>query len=233
MPRILVVEDDGAIRRALVDALRFAGHQVHEAADGINGQAMAIQGAFDLILLDLILPGMDGVTLLREVRATCPTLPVIMLTACGAEDDRVRGLAGGADDYVVKPFSVRELLARVVAVLRRSAQRLPDRVEIPIPDGMVDLARLEIRFADGGRTALLEREAGLLRYLALHRGRPVSREELLERVWRIDAGGLSGSGGTRSVDMQVARLREKLRDQEAEPQVVLTVRGIGYMLANP
>ncbi len=231
MPSILVVEDDAAIRRALGDALRFAGHAVQLAGDGRRGQDMAIQGDFDLVLLDLVLPGIDGLALLRALRSARPTLPVIMLTALGGEEERVRGLSGGADDYVVKPFSVKELLARVEAVLRRSPARQGDITEIPLPCGIADLARREIRFADGVRCELLEREADLLRYLAQHRGRPVGREELLERVWRIAAGGLTGGGGTRSVDMQVARLREKLRDTEAEPRVVLTVRGAGYMLA--
>ncbi len=231
MKRVLVIEDDAAIRRGLVDALGFAGYEVSEAATGDSGETRAIQGDWDLVLLDVILPGRDGRDVLRAVRAARPTLPVIMLTAIGGEDDRVLGLALGADDYVVKPFSVRELLARVAAVLRRSAERPTDVADVALPGGTADLVRLEVRFTDGGRQPLAEREASLLRYLACNRGRAVSREEILERVWRIDARGLSGAGGTRSVDMQVARLREKLRDDPHDPRVVVTVRGKGYMLA--
>jgi DNA-binding response OmpR family regulator len=219
MRRVLVIEDDAAIRRGLADALRFAGYEVHEAATGDEGEARAVRGELDLVLLDLVLPGRDGRQILAAIRASRPTLPVIMLTAIAGEDDRVAGLAAGADDYVAKPFSVRELLARVEAVLRRSAGRPADVAEVAFAGGVADLAQLA------------EREAALLRYLALNRGRAVPRDEILERVWRVAADGLVGSGGTRSIDMQVARLREKLRDDGAQPRVLLTVRGLGYMLA--
>ncbi len=223
--RILVIEDDRAIRRGLVDALTFAGYRVSEAATGTAGEEQAVRGEWDLVLLDLVLPGRDGRDVLKAVRASRPSLPVIVLTACGGEDDRVGGLSLGADDYVVKPFSVRELLARVEAVLRRSAERPRDVAEIAIPGGSVDCARSEVRFADGTRAALGEREVELLRYLASNGGRAISRDEILQRVWRIDASGLA----TRTIDMQVARLREKLRDDPADPRVVVTVRGKGYM----
>ena len=225
--RVLVIEDDEAIRQGIVDALQFEGYGVFETGDGRDGLETAIKVECDLILLDLALPGVDGMDILKEVRRTRPTLPVIVLTARGEEDDRVRGLRHGADDYVVKPFSVKELLARVEAVLRRSAERPTDVRSLSVPGGIADLARCEVRFEDGDRTTLSERERELLRYLACNRGRIVSREEILERVWRIDARGVE----TRTIDMHIARLREKLRDDGGCPKVVVTVRGKGYMLA--
>ena len=225
-PCVLTVEDDPAIRRGIVDALRFAGYDVLEAADGESGFAMASARQFDLLLLDLVLPKRDGLAILAEVRRLRPTMPVIVLTARGDEDDRVRGLRDGADDYVVKPFSVKELLARVEAVLRRSAERPTDVARIDVPGGRADLARREICFDDGQRSELSEREADLLRYLAANRGRAVSRDELLQNVWRISPQGVN----TRTIDMHVTRLREKLRDDPEQPAVILTVRGKGYML---
>ncbi len=231
MPRlqILTVEDDASIRRGIVDALRFAGYEPIEAADGDAGLEMATTRQFDLLLLDLVLPRRDGLEILREVRRLRPTLPVIVLTARGEEADRVRGLSDGADDYVVKPFSVKELLARVEAVLRRSAERPGDVSRIAIPGGTIDLARREVRFAKGERTELSEREAELLRYLAANAGRAIAREELLANVWRISPRGAA----TRTIDMHVTRLREKLRDDTAEPKILLTVRGKGYMFQSP
>ena len=170
--RILTIEDDAAIRRGIVDALRFAGYETLEAGRGDQGLEMARGCQLDLLLLDLVLPGREGWEILGEVRRLRPTLPVIILTARGDEGDRVRGLHDGADDYVVKPFSVKELLARVEAVLRRSPQRPTDVREISIPGGQVDLIRREVRFDDGERTELSEREVELLRYLAANSGRP-------------------------------------------------------------
>lgn len=225
--RVLVVEDDPAIRRGVVAALTFAGYDVLEAGDGPRGLALAEAAEVDLVLLDVVLPGTDGLEILRRVRESRPTRPVILLTARAAEDDRVGGLAAGADDYVVKPFSVRELLARVEAVLRRSPER-PRPVEMIECDGLVvDLARREIRHADGARVELSEKEAELAAYLAAHAGRAISREELLRRVWRLDPRGVT----TRTIDMHVMRLREKLRDDTAAPRRVLTVRGQGYAWA--
>ncbi len=227
-PRILVIEDDPSIRRGIVDALHFENYRTFEAADGRTGLEQAIGVDCDLILLDLVLPGGDGLEVLREVRAARPTLPVIILTARGEEADRVEGLKRGADDYVVKPFSVRELLARVEAVLRRSPERPIDLAEVKLPGGVADLARREVRFTEGGRQELSEREVELLRYLAANAGRAISREEILSRVWRLDPKGVE----TRTIDMHVARLREKLRDDPADPHVLLTVRGKGYMFMN-
>ena len=223
--KILVIEDDDAIRVGIVDMLQFHGYKTFEAADGNLGREKAIKVGCDLILLDLVLPGCDGLDILKQVRAARPTLPVIILTARGGEADRVAGLRLGADDYVVKPFSVKELLARVEAVLRRSPERPTDLTEANIPGGVVDFSRREVRFKDGSRQELSEREAELLRYLIRNAGRAVSRDELLSRVWRIDPAGLY----TRTIDMHVARLREKLGDDPADPKILLTARGKGYM----
>ncbi len=202
--QILVVEDDAAIRRGIVDALEFEGYRTHQAGTGKAGREAAVRLDCDLLLLDLVLPEADGLDILAEVRQTRPTLPVIILTARGDEADRVKGLRLGADDYVVKPFSVQELLARVAAVLRRSAERPGDVAQVEVPGGTVDLERREVVFDDGGRADLSEREADLLRYLAANPKRAVTRDELLAHVWRLDPRGVT----TRTIDMQVARLRE-------------------------
>jgi DNA-binding response OmpR family regulator len=225
--RILVVEDDAAIRRGLVDALGFAGYATLEASEGAAGLAAALESECDLMLLDLVLPGCDGLAVLREVRAMRRPLPVIVLTARGSEEDRVRGLAQGADDYVVKPFSIKELLARIEAVLRRAPKRPPAVRRLAFDGGKADLERQEITFDDGERCELSEREWQLLHYLAFHAGRAVSRDELLARVWGLNPAGIT----TRTIDMHVARLREKLRDDKGTPRIVLTVRGHGYMVA--
>src|SRR6266481_7919257 len=223
--RILVVEDDSPIRQGIVDALQFAGYETLQAANGNDGMAQALRASFDLLLLDLILPGQNGFDILKATREVRPTLPIIILTARGEESDRVLGLRLGADDYVVKPFSVRELLARVEAVLRRSPERPSNVSKIKLPNGLVDLARCEVRHDDGQRCELSEREVELLRYLAAHPGRAISREEILLRVWRLNPKRME----TRTIDMHIANLREKLRDDPEQPKVLLTVRGKGYM----
>ena len=225
--KILTVEDDDAIRQGIVDSLTFAGYQVFEAADGEDGLRKAIQLDYDLLLLDLVLPSFSGLQILNEVRNAKPTLPVIMLTAKGDEDSRVNGLRAGADDYVVKPFSVRELLARVEAVIRRSPERPTDLQSAPFRGGQVDFSRRELRFQNGDRTELSEKENDLLRYLVMNHGRAIARHELLSHVWRISPKGVS----TRTIDMHVVRLREKLRDNSTSPEILLTVRGKGYMFA--
>ena len=222
-PVILVVEDDPAIRRGLVDALAAGGYDVRDSGDGVEGLEMAIAGDIDLALLDVMLPGIDGFELLEQLRRSKPALPAIMVTARGDESDRVRGLKGGADDYVVKPFSAMELLARVEAVLRRSAER-PDTVGSFDADGRrVDLERREIEMPDGRRNSISEKEAELLQYLAGSRGRPITRDELLQRVWGLDPRGVT----TRTIDMHISRLRKQLEDNGS---IIQTVRGKGYML---
>jgi DNA-binding response OmpR family regulator len=231
--RIVVVEDDPAIRRGVVDALSAVGHAVVGAADGDRGLAEAVRPGVGLMLLDLLLPRRDGLSVLKAARAVCPGLPVIILTARGSEDDRVRGLEMGADDYVVKPFSARELLARVEAVLRRS---LP-RPEAPVPSpavtsarlghAVIDLARREVCWSEEERCELSETESGILAMLVAHRKRAVSRDELLSQVWGIEPRGIE----TRTIDMHIARLRTKLRDPSGKPtpEAILTVRAHGYM----
>jgi len=226
--RILVIEDDSAIRQGIVDALQFAGYETLQAADGQQGLAQAVRATFDLLLLDLILPGASGFDILKATRETRPTLPVIILTARGEEADRVQGLRLGADDYVVKPFSVRELLARVEAVLRRSPERPNDVHKVALRGGVADLSRREVRYRDGKRFELSEREAELLRYLAGNAGRAISRDEILTRVWRLNPKRIE----TRTIDMHIANLRHKLRDDPEDPRVLLTVRGKGYMFAS-
>lgn len=224
---VLVIEDDDAIRQGLTDALAFEGFTTREASRGPQGLELARTLACDLVLLDLVLPGKGGLEILRELRQSRPTLPVIILTAKGDEADRVAGLQLGADDYVVKPFSIKELLARVKAVLRRSPGRPSDVAKYAFAGGEVDLERREIRYKDGSRGELSEREGELLRYLICNPGRAIGRDEIMAQVWRIGAGKVE----TRTIDMHVARLREKLRDDAEEPKLVLTVRGKGYMMA--
>ncbi len=225
--RILVVEDDAAIRRGIVDALRFAKYEVTDCADGEAGLEQALGGGFDLLLLDVMLPGIDGFQILDSLRLERSPLPVILITARGAEDDRVRGLRSGADDYVVKPFSARELLARVEAVLRRAPERPATVRKVTNGSIAIDLERREAILANGESVQLSEKEAQLITYLAVHPGRAVTRDELLKRVWGLDPRGVT----TRTIDMHIARLREKLEDDPNTPSFVSTVRGKGYMLA--
>lgn len=227
--RILTVEDDPSIRRGIVHSLRFSGFEVEEAADGTLGLEQAMRLDYDLLLLDLVLPGVSGLEILRAVRSQSSHIPVIVLTARGDEDDRVKGLELGADDYVVKPFSVRELLARIEAVLRRSPMRPAESLQLPIPGGRLDLGRRELQFDDGACVALSEREAELLAYLVRHGGRAVSRDELLARVWHLNPEAVS----TRTVDMHIVRLREKLRDDPVRPTLITTVWGRGYKFEVP
>ena len=224
---ILVVEDDRSIREGLVDALTFSGYAVLEAGDGENGMRLATTASYDLLLLDLVLPHCSGFDILTQLRDARPGMPVIILSARGDESDRVRGLKLGADDYVIKPFSVTELLARVEAVLRRSPERPKHLAEVPLPCGVADLVASQVRYADGERSELSTREADILRYLAGRRGHAVSRDELLQRVWHLNPSGVE----TRTIDMHIAHLRGKLRDTGKKPRVLVTVRGKGYMLA--
>lgn len=227
--RILVVEDDEAIRRGLVGALEYAGYEVTDCVTGQAAIDLCCGMRPTLVVLDLALPGgRDGLDVLTELRRIDAALPVIIVTARGAEDDRVRGLELGADDYVIKPFSARELLARVAAVLRRSPERSTSEVCALRRDGVtIDLRRREV--CGGAQVrALAERDIEILRYLALCRGRAVDRRELLLRVWGVDPRGLH----TRTVDMQVARLRDKLSVVASAGEFIDTVRSKGYMLAD-
>ena len=226
MTDVLVVEDDPAIRRGLVDALTYAGHDVRQTDDGLDALRQVETLVPDLVLLDVMLPGADGFEVLAGLRSRLPGLPVIMVTARGSEEDRVRGLTNGADDYVVKPFSAKELLARVEAVLRRAPERPKGLTGFDLGGRRVDLRARRAHLPDGGAVDLSERETELLAYLAGAGDRPVGREELLERVWGLDPKGLH----TRTVDMHVARLRDKLADERGEPRLIVTVHGAGYRL---
>jgi DNA-binding response OmpR family regulator len=223
-PVMLVIEDDAAVRQGVVDALSFSGYEVISAADGREGMERALKASYQLLLLDLVLPHFSGFEVLEALRKERPGQPVIILSARGEEADRVKGLTMGADDYVVKPFSVREMLARVDAVLRRSSEREVGQSIFDFNGGRVDFSRREVRNEDGGRKELSERESDLLRYLISNKGRAVAREELLQQVWRIDPKNIE----TRTIDMHVAHLREKLGDNGQD--VVVTVRGKGYMV---
>ncbi|MEE9293758.1 MAG: response regulator transcription factor [Phycisphaerae bacterium] len=225
--QVVVIEDEEAIRRGVVDALAYAGFDAVEAADGEAGLKAARGHHAQLVLLDLALPKLDGLDLLVELRQTHPTLPVIILTARGSEEDRVKGLRLGADDYVVKPFSARELLARVEAVLRRCPDR-PHPVQAITAGGhTVDLDRSEVHFANGDVAPLSEMETSILRYLASNCDRVISRDELLANVWGIPDQNLE----TRAVDMHITRLRTKLDASGANGiEWIKTVRGRGYVL---
>lgn len=227
LANVLIVEDDEAIRRGIADMLSFSGYAVRQAADGAAGLDLALSAQLDLVLLDILMPKKTGLEVLRELRKAKPSLPVIFLTARGEQEDIVRGLGAGADDYVVKPFGIQELLARVQAVLRRSAQRPSPIKKLSIGGRTIDFDRREVVHPDGTRCVLSERESEVLAFLAANAGRAVSREELLSRVWGLDPRGVQ----TRTVDMTIARLRELLRDEPAQPAVVVTVRAKGYMLA--
>lgn len=223
-PTILVVEDDAAVRRGICDALQFAGYQVISATDGAEGRKMALCAHYDLLLLDLILPHFTGFEILEALGKERAGQAVIILSAKGEENDRVQGLKMGADDYVVKPFSARELLARVDAVLRRATERKPKVASYEISGREIDLTRSEIRFKDV-KVELSEREVSLLRYLMANPDRPVPRDELLRHVWGIDPHKIE----TRTVDMHIAHLRKKLQDEAQE--ILETIRGRGYRLA--
>jgi DNA-binding response OmpR family regulator len=216
MNRVLVVEDETAILQGLRDNLEFEGYEVFTAGDGIAG--------LDLIVLDLMLPRLSGYELCRKLRAEGVHTPILMLTARGEEADRVLGLDLGADDYVTKPFSVRELMARVRALLRRTAHvaGLPNQLEFG--DVRVDFNRYEA-FRDGRKVDLTRKEFGLLRMLAAKEGAVVTRDELLEKVWGYDA-----MPTTRTVDNHLAALRAKLERDAAEPCHLITVHGVGYKL---
>ncbi len=219
---ILVIEDDPAVRRGVVDVLEYAGYRTLEAADGHAGMELALKANYRLLLLDLVMPGPSGFDILQAIKRKRPGQAVIILSARGEEGDRVRGLTTGADDYVVKPFSMKELLARVDAVLRRTCERAAPSDERPVPGGTADFKERVIRFDDGRKEELSEREADLLRYLIDSQGRIVSREEILRHLWGLDPDRTE----TRTIDMHVMHLRTKLGDKDQ--RMVATVRGKGY-----
>ena len=222
MTKVLVVEDDPAILRGLADNLRFEGYEVFTAQDGESGARLQRVQKPDLIVLDLMMPRLGGLELCRRLRGEGIQTPILMLTAKSEEADRVAGLDLGADDYVTKPFSVKELMARIRALLRRAqpSQNLPDHLQFGNVE--VDFRRYEAK-KNGRLVEMIRKEFAILRYLAGRAGEVVTRDELLNEVWGFEAYPVS-----RTVDNHVAGLRAKLEADPSAPEHILTVHGVGY-----
>lgn len=221
---ILIVEDDPAILNGLSDVLVFNGYGVQGVEDGAEGLKAILDGQFDLVLLDVMLPSMDGFSICKQVRQSKPVQPIIMITAKGSEDDIVTGFNAGVDDYVAKPFSLRELIVRVEAVLRRSGKHLGDeRIECQgiIFDGKNLRAQCGDQILD-----LTRREMDIMVYLYRHQDRIVSKKELLTEVWRYADANIE----TRTVDIHILKLRKKLITLDEHADLIQTVRGEGYRL---
>ena len=224
MERILIIEDELPMRTALQDVLEGEGYRVLAAAEGESGLQRAIQEKPDLILLDIMMPRLDGFAVCSELRRLAIPVPILMLTAKGQVEDRVTGLDAGADDYLVKPFSTEELLARVRALLRRTHRQTNAPTLLKFGDVEVNLAKQTAR---RGRRALhlTAKEFSMLRLMAETPGEPISRERFLDAVW-----GYTAFPTTRTVDNHVATLRSKLESNPDEPRWIKTVHGIGYKL---
>ena len=223
MAQLLIVEDDAAIAQGLRDTLEFEGHTVTHASDGAVARGLLTPGRFDLVILDVMLPKISGYEVLRHIRAQEPDLPVLLLTARGEETDRVLGLDLGADDYVAKPFSIRELMARIRALLRRSSRTMPPTIAVlEFGAARVDFARCEA-WLEGNPVELTRKEYGLLRYLAEREGLAVTREQLLDDVWGHEA-----RLTTRTVDNHMASLRAKVGEDAGKPRFLKTLHGVGY-----
>ena len=228
--RILIVEDEKNIVDILSFNLSKEGYDTLEAYDGQAGLQLALEQDPDLVLLDLMLPKMDGFDVCRQLRQAGRNTPVIMLTAREEETDKVLGLELGADDYITKPFSMRELMARVKANIRRSTMAPADSAARPT-SGRLELGRIAIdtellmAYKDGAPLDLTQREYELLKFLASNPGKVFSREALMENVWNYEG----YVGDVRAVDVAVRRLREKVEDDPAAPQFVVTRRGLGYL----
>jgi DNA-binding response OmpR family regulator len=222
MPKVLLVEDDDAIATALKDGFEYEGFNVVHAADGEKGLSLATAESPDLIILDVMLPRMNGHDVCRQIRKDGNNVPIIMLTARGQEIDKVLGLKLGADDYVTKPFGFMELMARVEALLRRAAGRDVMLETFEFGNVSVDFKKGEAR-KKGKPLDLSARELRLLQYFVEHRGEVVAREQLLDAVWDYDNAPL-----TRTVDMHVAKLRKKIEDIPEDPHFIVTVHRMGY-----
>ncbi len=230
---ILIVEDEESIRSGLVDVFLYHGYAVDTATDGKTGLEKSLSDEYDLILLDVMLPEMDGFTVCNEIRKHSLLQPIIMLTAKTSEDDIITGLTHGADDYVGKPFSVRQLVLRVEAVLRRSQKIVERNRFLEISSQLrIDTATLEGK--DPESDAVVEtftrKEIDILQYLTQHSDRPVSRDELLEEVWGYKK---SSQIETRTVDIHIAKLRRKIEEDSKNPKLLTTIRGEGYRLQGP
>ena len=223
--RILIVEDETAIRTGLVDVFVFHGYEVDFADHGEEGLRKSLSGLYDLILLDVMLPGIDGFEICNQIRQQDRQQAVIMLTAKTSDEDIVQGLTLGADDYVAKPFSVTQLVLRVQAVLRRTGIGEQQQRQISLKNGIdIDTENLCI---DGSDKLFTRREMDVLLYLHRQSDRPVTREELLTKVWGYAS---DMDIETRTVDIHIAKLRRKIELDPADPQVIVTVRGAGYRL---
>ncbi len=220
---ILVVEDEEKIRAALTDFLEFHGFRVTEALDGLEAERAVAEGQFDLILLDLMLPKISGEQLCQKWRCESLQTPIIILTAKGQEKEKVTGLNLGADDYITKPFSLEELLARINAVLRRTDPARAVGQAFEFADLDIDIPALKAR-RKGEGIDISKREAAIIRYFAANPNRVIDREELYKEVWNETMTEL----GTRTVDMHIAKLRSKIERDAANPQIIKTVRGAGY-----
>jgi two-component system alkaline phosphatase synthesis response regulator PhoP len=223
MKRLLIVEDEPGLVLTLTDRLGREGYSVESAQDGRTGLERALQEPFDLVLLDVMLPGQNGFDVLRDLRQHGIETPVIMLTARGQVVDKVVGLKLGADDYLTKPFEMMELVARIEARLRRSAPKdTVDAEAYRFGALLVDFRKAEV-MRDGRALDLSAREYQLLRYFIEHRGATISRDELLNHVW-----GYNAMPNTRTVDVHVAWLRQKIEPNPKHPQYILTAHGLGY-----
>jgi len=220
---ILVVEDEESIRTALTDFLDFHNFEVTNAIDGLDAERTVAERHFDLILLDLMLPKISGEQLCTQWRRDGLQTPIIMLTAKGREKEKISGLNLGADDYITKPFSLEELLARINAVLRRTDPVRSVGQSFRFGDLDVDIATLKVS-REGKQIEISRREAGIIRYFAANPNRIISREELYKEVWNDTITEL----GTRTTDMHIAKLRSKIEHNSADPQIIKTVRGAGY-----
>ncbi len=225
--RILVVEDEAAIREGLVDVFVYHGYEVDGTGDGSEGLDKALTGRYDLVLLDVMLPGISGYDICDRIRQVDRDQPVIMLTARSADEDIIRGLKLGADDYVAKPFSIQQLVLRVQAVLRRSKVAIEAAGRIELAGEVVIDTQNLCGTRAGEALAFTRREMEILTYLHTHTDRPVSREELLNKVW-----GYARNLGleTRTVDIHIAKLRRKVERDHKSPRNLVTVRGAGYRL---
>jgi DNA-binding response OmpR family regulator len=222
--RILIVEDEPDLVRGLRDGLDFEGFEVVSTGLGRDGVKLARERVPDLVLLDLMLPDINGFTVCEEIRASNPIVPIIMLTARSQETDKIRGLDSGADDYVTKPFSIGELVARINAIFRRLHRAAPPDEEIRIGAAVIYPRRHEI-MRHRKTSALSFYEVELVRLLYERAGQPVTRDEILDKIW-----GISGHATTRSVDNFVVKLRKKIEENAAKPKHIVTIYGTGYKL---
>ena len=225
--RLLIVEDEVAIREGLIDVFVYHGYEVDFSAEGTEGLQKALEGDFDLILLDVMLPGMNGFEICNRIRQQDKELAIIMLTAKSSDQDIIEGLSLGADDYVAKPFSVAQLVLRVKAVLRRSQGALKQNHQIRLGENLVIDSENLTAQNDQLKLSFTRREMEILLYLQAHSERPVSRKELLSKVWGY-ADDIELE--TRTVDIHIAKIRRKIECNPAQPQYLMTVRGAGYRL---